>query len=253
MHSFLTPNVIAGSLENLRQQHFGGGTANRANTPRTQSIINGNQRQLLHKLFSKGSFNYGSFSNNSFNAGSPTLYPPQQTAYSADMQQQYVTSDQQGMQQPMQQQSMQPSGYNPSGNLAMTDMQSALKPASAQHQQPMYHINALAYDHSAFARPPSVGMSREVALGQLQRGFSFGAQQTDDGNACGNATDNAGLEVLVTPNFSSQELNMLLDVSLQCMHVELCQRLPSILCSQRGVMCTYNRDLRCSTKLHMHL
>ena len=130
-------------------------------------------------------------------------------AYSAEMQQQYV---------PAQPQLMQQSMYEPSANLAMGDMQSALKPANAQQQQqqqqqPTYHINALAYDNAAVARQQSFGMNRPLQLGQLRREFSFGGQPLEEGNAAGNMTDNTGLEVLVTPNFSSQELNMLLDVS----------------------------------------
>ena len=129
------------------------------------------------------------------------------------MQQQYMAPQQQPMQQCM---------YDPSSNLAMTDMQTALKPANAQQQQHQqqqqqqqtYHINALAYDNAAFARQQSFNAGRQLQLGQLRRGFSFGGQHLDDGNAAGNMADNAGLEVLVTPNFSSQELNMLLDVSL---------------------------------------
>lgn len=104
----------------------------------------------------------------------------------------------------------------------MTDMQSAVKPVNAQQQQqqPMYHINALAYDNAAFARQQSIGSAREMQLGQLRRGFSFGITQFDEGS--GSMADNAGLEVLVTPNFSSQELNMLLDVSWQTISNKQC-------------------------------
>lgn len=134
------------------------------------------------------------------------------------MQQQYMQS---------QQQSLQQHSYDPSGNLAMTDMHSALKPGQAQQsQQQTYHINALAYDHAALGRQQSFGLQRQLQLGHIRRGLSMGAQPLDETAAGGSLTDSAGLEVLVTPNFSSQELNMLLDVS----KLDLCLALPVLCC-----------------------
>ena len=122
---------------------------------------------------------------------------------------------------------MQQNLYDPSGNLAMADMQSALKPGQAQQsQQQTYHINALAYDNAALGRQQSFGVQRQLQLGHIRRGLSVGAQPVDENMAGGSLTDSAGLEVLVTPNFSSQELNMLLDVS----KLDVCLALPLLCC-----------------------
>ena len=115
-----------------------------------------------------------------------------------------------------------------------------------QLQQPMYHITAQAYDSVNYAQQQFGGgqihplaqhqgvltrgqsfalngqlgmMTRGQSFGQqgvLTRGQSFANGQSSGEQAMEGMIESPRLEVLVTPNFSSQELNMLLEVRLCC-------------------------------------
>ena len=117
-----------------------------------------------------------------------------------------------------------------------------------QLQQPTYHITAQAYDSVNYAQqqfgggqiPPlaqhqgvltrgqSFALNGQLGMltrgqsfnngqqGVLTRGQSFANGQSSGEQAMEGMIESPRLEVLVTPNFSSQELNMLLEVSRLC-------------------------------------
>ena len=216
-----------------------------ANTPRTQSLINNQQRQLLHKLFSKGSL-------------------PSQQQMLSDTAQQSMYYQQQQQQQPqsvygaqlqyMPQQQLQhqhmhvgAGGQNIAGPFKPGRPDQQAQPQQQQQlQQPTYHITAQAYDSVNYAQQQFGGgqihplaqhqgvltrgqsfalngqlgmMTRGQSFGQqgvLTRGQSFADGQSSGEQAMEGMIESPRLEVLVTPNFSSQELNMLLEVRLCC-------------------------------------
>ena len=231
-----------------------------ANTPRTQSLINNQQRQLLHKLFSKGSL------------------PSQQQMLSDTAQQNMYYQQQQQQQQPprgygaqlqyMPQQQLQQQhmhmgagGQNLAGPFkpGRPDQQ-AQQQQQQQLQQPTYHITAQAYDSVNYAqqqfgggqtqplaqhqgvltRGQSFALNGQLGMitrgqsfnngqqGMLTRGQSFANGQSSGEQAMEGMIESPRLEVLVTPNFSSQELNMLLEVS------RLCCEIPEGLSSELG-------------------
>ncbi|DBB15234.1 TPA: hypothetical protein ACH3X3_004236 [Trebouxia sp. C0006] len=224
----------AGESGDLQPQAFA------ANTPRTQSLINNQQRQLLHKLFSKGSL-------------------PSQQQMLSDTAQQSMYYQQQQQQQPqsgygaqlqyMPQQQLQhqhmhvgAGGQNIAGPFKPGRPDQQAQPQQQQQlQQPMYHITAQAYDSVNYAQQQFGGgqihplaqhqgvltrgqsfalngqlgmMTRGQSFGQqgvLTRGQSFANGQSSGEQAMEGMIESPRLEVLVTPNFSSQELNMLLE------------------------------------------
>lgn len=163
--------------------------------------------------------------------------PAQQSGYNTQLQQgqQYMLQQDASLQQQQQ--------VN-FGGLSAQNMLPAFKSSRSdlQQQQQAYHINAQAYDSINYAQQqygvgqmqgelqqgvPMRGQSfANGHTGVLTRGQSFANGQTGvltRGQSFGNGQfSNEGvegylesprLEVLVTPNFSSQELNMLLEVT----------------------------------------
>ena len=175
---------------------------------RSQSFINNQQRQLLHKLFMKGTAQQQVI----LDGGQQGIPYPQQAGYPSMLQQsqQYESQDQQQQQGMFNGQNMLP----------------AFKPGRSE--QAAYHINAQAYDSVNYAQQQygSNQMQSQYQHGVLTRGQSFangqpGVLTRGQSFANGQIGANPGmdgygesprLEVLVTPNFSSQELNMLLEV-----------------------------------------
>ena len=192
---------------------------------RSQSFINNQQRQLLHKLFMKGT----SQQQVMLDAGQQGMPYPQPTGY-LQQSQQYVPQQQDQLEQ--QQQGMF------SGQSMLPDF----KPGRSD--QAAYHINAQAYDSMNYAQQQyesnqmqgqyqhgilTRGQSFALANGQpnfltrgqsfangqpgvLTRGQSFANGQFSTDPGMDGYVESPRLEVLVTPNFSSQELNMLLEV-----------------------------------------
>ncbi len=222
-----------------------------ANTPRTQSLINNQQRQLLHKLFSKGSL--PSQQQMLSDTAQQNMYYQQQqqqqphSGYGAQLQhsQQYMP------QQQLQQQHMHvgAGGQNMAGpSKPGRPDQQAQQQQQQQLQQPTYHITAQAYDSVNYAeqqfgggqihplaqhqgvltRGQSFALNGQLGMmsrgqsfnngqqGMLTRGQSFANGQSSGEQAMEGMIESPRLEVLVTPNFSSQELNMLLEVSRPC-------------------------------------
>lgn len=193
---------------------------------RSQSFINNQQRQLLHKLFMKGTAQQQAM----LDGGQQGMPYPQQTGYPSMLQQsqQYEPQDQDQQQQ--------------QGMFNGQNMLPAFKPGRSE--QAAYHINAQAYDSVNYAQQQygSNQMQSQYQHGVLTRGQSFALASVQPGGitrgqsfgngqpgvltrgqsfANGQVGANPGmdgyvesprLEVLVTPNFSSQELNMLLEV-----------------------------------------
>lgn len=223
------------------------------NTPRTQSLINNQQRQLLHKLFSKGSL--PSQQQMLSDTAEQNMYYQQQqqqpqSGYGAQLQhsQQYMP------QQQLQQQHMHvgAGGQNMAGPFkpGRPDQQ-AQQQQQQQLQQPMYHITAQAYDSVNYAqqqfgggqihplaqhqgvltRGQSFALNGQLGMmtrgqsfnngqqGMLTRGQSFANGQSSGEQAMEGMIESPRLEVLVTPNFTSQELNMLLEVSRLCCEI----------------------------------
>jgi len=211
-------------------------------------LINNQQRQLLHKLFSKGSL--PSQQQMLSDTAQQNMYYQQQqqqpqSGYGAQLQhsQQYMP------QQQMQQQHMHvgAAGQNMAGTFkpGRSDQQ---QQQQQQLQQPTYHITAQAYDNVNYAqqqfgggqmhplaqhqgvltRGQSFALNGQLGMmtrgqsfnngqqGMLTRGQSFGNGQSSGEQAMEGMIESPRLEVLVTPNFSSQELNMLLEVSRPC-------------------------------------
>lgn len=202
---------------------------------RSQSFISNQQRQLLHKLFMKGT----SQQQVMLDAGQQAMPYAQQTGYPTTLQQsqQYVAQNTFAQQQQQQQDIY--------GGQSTQNMFPAVK--CEQQQQAAYQINAQAYDSVNYAQQqyggnhmqgqfqPGVltrGQSFALAnaqLGMLARGPSFGNGQAGiltrgQSFALANAqlsgdpgmegyVESPRLEVLVTPNFTNHELNMLLEVS----------------------------------------
>ncbi len=222
-----------------------------ANTPRTQSLINNQQRQLLHKLFSKGSLQ--SQQQMLSDPAQQNMYYQQQqqlpqSGYGAQLQhsQQYMP------QQQLQQQHMHvgAGGQTMAGpfKAGRSDQQAQQQ---QQLQQPTYHITAQAYDSGNYAqqqfggvqihplaqhqgvltRGQSFALNGQLGVmtrgqsfnngqqGVLTRGQSFANGQSSGEQAMEGMIESPHLEVLVTPNFSSQELNMLLEVSRLCCEI----------------------------------
>ncbi len=126
--------------------------------------------------------------------------------------------------------------------------QQAQQQQQQQLQQPTYHITAQAYDSVNYAqqqfggaqihplaqhqgvltRGQSFALNGQLGMmargqsfnngqqGVLTRGQSFANGQSSGEQAMEGMIESPRLEVLVTPNFSSQELNMLLEVSRPC-------------------------------------
>ena len=193
---------------------------------RSQSFINNQQRQLLHKLFMKGTSQQQVMPD----AGQQGMPYPQQTGY-LQQSQQYVPQQQDEQQQQQQQ-----------GIFSGQSMLPAFK--SGRSDQAAYHINAQAYDSMNYAQQQygssqmqgqyqhgvlTRGQSFALANGQpgfltrgqsfvngqpglLARGQSFANGQFSADPGMDGYVESPRLEVLVTPNFSSQELNMLLEV-----------------------------------------
>ncbi len=240
-----------------------------ANTPRTQSLINNQQRQLLHKLFSKGSL--PSQQQMLSDTAQQNMYYQQQqqqpeSGYGAQLQhsQQYMP------QQQLQQQHMHvgAGGQNIAGTfkLGRSDQQAQQQ---QQLQQPTYHITAQAYDSINYApqqfgggqihplaqhqgvltRGQSFALNGQLGMitrgqsfnngqqGMLTRGQSFANGQSSGEQAMEGMIESPRLEVLVTPNFSSQELNMLLEVSRPC--CEIYEALVSGSGNDRCPQCTH--------------
>lgn len=232
-----------------------------ANTPRTQSFINNQQRQLLHKLFSKGSLpsQYSMLPDVGQQGMDYQQQSQPQAGYNALLQQSQQYLSQQQLLQHQQQ------AYPGAGLQNMADTFKAGR-GDSQHsqqqqqqhmlQQPTYNITAQAYDAINYAQqqyggaqPQHQGVltrGQSFALGQhglLTRGQSFANGQQGvltrgqsfvngqqgvltRGQSLAQANlsaeqameamiESPRTEVLVTPNFSSQELNMLLEVSDQ--------------------------------------
>lgn len=212
---------------------------------RSQSFISNQQRQLLHKLFMKGT----SQQQVMLDAGQQAMPYAQHTGYSTLVQQSQQYVAQNTLPQQQQQQGMY-------GGQSAHSMPPAVK--CEQQQQAAYHINAQAYDsvnydqqqyggnhvqgtfhHGALTRGQSFALGN-TQLGILTRGQSFGNGQPGvltrgqsfvngqtgvltRGQSFANGQFSADpgmdgyvesprLEVLVTPNFTNQELNMLLEV-----------------------------------------
>ena len=179
---------------------------------RSQSFINNQQRQLLHKLFMKGTSQQPVM----LDAGQQGMPYPQPTGY-MQQSQQYVPQQEQQQQQQQQQ-----------GMFSGQSMLPAFKPGRTD--QAAYHINAQAYDSVNYAQQQygssqmqgqyqhgvlTRGQSFAIANGQpgvLTRGQSFANAQFAADPSMDGYVESPRLEVLVTPNFSSQELNMLLEV-----------------------------------------
>ena len=197
---------------------------------RSQSFINNQQRQLLHKLFMKGTSQQPVM----LDAGQQGMPYPHPTGY-MQQSQQYVPQQEQQQQQQQQQQQGMFSGQS---------MLPAFKPGRTD--QAAYHITAQAYDSVNYAQQQygssqmqgqyqhgvlTRGQSFALATGQpglltrgqsfanghpgvLTRGQSFGNAQFTADPGMDEYVESPRLEVLVTPNFSSQELNMLLEVGI---------------------------------------
>lgn len=197
---------------------------------RSQSFINNQQRQLLHKLFMKGTAQQQVM----LDGGQQGLPYPQQNGYPSMLQQ-----SQQYEPQHQDQQQQQQGMFNGQNMLPVFK--------SGRSDQAAYHINAQAYDSVNYAQQQygSNQMQSQYQHGVLTRGQSFALASVQPGGytrgqsfangqpgvltrgqsfAVGQSSANPGmdgyvesprLEVLVTPNFSSQELNMLLEV--RCM------------------------------------
>lgn len=194
---------------------------------RSQSFINNQQRQLLHKLFMKGTAQQQVM----LDGGQQGMLYPQQTGYPSMLQQsqQYEPQHQEQQQQ--------------QGMFSGQNMLPVFK-SGRSDQAAAYHINAQAYDSVNYAQQQygSNQMQSQYQHGVLTRGQSFALANVQPGGytrgqsfangqpgvltrgqsfANGQISANPGmdgyaesprLEVLVTPNFSSQELNMLLEV-----------------------------------------
>ena len=164
-------------------------------------------------------------------AGQQGMPYPQQTGY-LQQSQQYVPQQQDQQQEQQQQQGM----------FIGQSMLPAFK--SGRSDQAAYHINAQAYDSTNYAQQQygsnqmqgqyqhgvlTRGQSFALANGQpgfltrgqsfangppgvLTRGQSFANGQYSADPGMDGYVESPRLEVLVTPNFSSQELNMLLEV-----------------------------------------
>ncbi|DBA76154.1 TPA: hypothetical protein ACH3X1_009887 [Trebouxia sp. C0004] len=214
-----------------------------ANTPRTQSLINNQQRQLLHKLFSKGSL--PSQQQMLSDTAQQHMYYQQQqqqpqSGYGAQLQhsQQYMP------QQQLQQQHMHvgAGGQNMAGPFKPGRSDQQAQQQQQQLQQSTYHITAQAYDSVNYAqqqfgggqihplaqqgvltRGQSFALNGQLGImtrgqsfnngqqGMLTRGQSFANGQSLGDQAMERVIESPRLEVLVTPNFSNQELNMLLE------------------------------------------
>ena len=239
------PALVGGAgSEDLQPQAF------TANTPRTQSLINNQQRQLLHKLFSKGSLP-SQQQMLSDTAQQNIYYQQQQQQPQSDYGAQLQHTQQYMPQQQLQQQHMHVGAgcQNVAGPFksGRSDQQ-AQQQQQQQLQQPTYHITAQAYDSVNYAQQQFAGgqihplaqhqgvltrgqsfalngplgmMTRGQSFnngqqGMLKRGQSFANGQSSGEQAMEGMIESPRLEVLVTPNFSSQELNMLLEVSRLC-------------------------------------
>ena len=169
--------------------------------------------------------------------------PAQQSGYNTQLQQgqQYLPQQETLLQQQQQQQQQQGSF----GGLSTQSMLPAFKSGRSdlQQQQQAYHINAQAYDSINYAQqqygvgqlqgqlqqeglvrgqslangqPGVLTRGQSFANGQpgiLTRGQSFANGQFSSDQGVEGYLESPRLEVLVTPNFSSQELNMLLEVT----------------------------------------
>ena len=218
--------VIAGvSEEEPQKQRIG-----HSSPMRSQSFINNQQRQLLHKLFMKGTSQQQVMSD----TGQQGMYFQQQ-AQQPGFDPQLPQS-----QQYMQQQQQQQGAF---GGLSTQSVPPAFKCGRSDlQQQQAYHITAQAYDSNDYGRQQYVGTQMQGqhqpgvltrgqswAYGQpgvltrgqsfvnghsgvLTRGQSFANGQFSLDQGLDGCADSPKLEVLVTPNFSSQELNMLLEV-----------------------------------------
>lgn len=202
---------------------------------RSQSFINNQQRQLLHKLFMKGTSQQQIMPD----ASQQSMYY-QQPGFNPQLQQSQQYLQQQSA-PPLQQQGM-------FGGLSTQSMPPVFKSGRSdlqqQPQQAAYHINAQAYDSFNYAQQlyESNQMQGQIQQGMLTRGQSFAngqqggltrgqsfangqagvltrGQSFSNGQFSGEQgvagyIESPRLEVLVTPNFSSQELNMLLEVTV---------------------------------------
>lgn len=235
---------VSGLSEEESQAQRGG----HCSPVRSQSFINNQQRQLLHKLFMKGTSQQVML-----DAGQQGMPSSQQTGYSTLLQQsqQYV-----GQNTLAQQQQQQQGMFG--GQSAHSMLPASKSGRSDQQQQAAYHINAQAYDSTHYAQQQQQqqyggnplqgqyqqgvltrGQSFAIANGQtgfLTRGQSFATGQPGvltRGQSFANGqfiadpgmdgyVESPRLEVLVTPNFSSQELNMLLEVRPSRAFVVVC-------------------------------
>ncbi|KAL3136859.1 hypothetical protein ABBQ38_005564 [Trebouxia sp. C0009 RCD-2024] len=228
LNSGFSPRAV-GSTEEEAQVQTGG----QHSPMRSQSFISNQQRQLLHKLFMKGT----SQQQVMLDAGQQAMPYAQQTGYPTMLQQSQQYVGQNTFAQQQQQQGMY-------GGQSTQSMLPAVK-CEQQQQQAAYQINAQAYDSVNYAQQQyggnhmqgqlqqgilTRGQSFALAnaqLGMLARGPSFGSGQAGvltrgQSFALANAqlsgdpgmegyVESPRLEVLVTPNFTNHELNMLLE------------------------------------------